>query len=388
MSLCRLALLAVVWPLVPVLCCSYFELPYPAVGEHGTAYAIGRTMELGDFSWASYSVEVVPKSCSGGRYSYVAPMNVVNSSFARILKLDNIAFDGMNERGLTVSALAFRESVYEPRQAGKRALKPLRVVPELLQWCDSVESALRFLEKVAVVPQWGILLHWAIADPSGRSVVVEYLQGQRVVSENTPRTLTNDPNLQWHWRNLNSYANLNGGFPHNNDFMQVEAGHGVGAVPRTVGHGWNLHGLPGDFSSPSRFARLFYLKGYALHARRPKDASSAIVLGTGLLNNVFIPFGTVGRESIVDAPEFTAYGMVKLPQERKMLVRGYTDLQWREVDLKRLDLNAPVSWPLEDGTLGVRSMGAGRALSQCPLGSRSLPSSGPSPRDEGEGPHV
>jgi len=305
----------------------------------------------------SYSIDVVPASAGGGKYGYVAPVNIMELPHLPL----KVPFEGMNERGLTVSMLEFSESVYEKRDSEVEAVESLRVVHKLLANCDSVESALQYLESVRVVGLPGIPgLHWAITDPSGRSVVVEYLQGQRVVSENTPRVMTNDPNLQWHWRNLNTYSNLNPAFPHQNDFLQVETDHGVGSVPRAVGHGWNLFGLPGDTSPPSRFVRMFYLRGYALHTARPENASDAIVLGSGLLNNVFISFGTVPPDPMShgDRPEYTPYAVLKSPQERKMLVRGYRNLQWRLIDLAKLDLSVAQSWPLEDGSLGIQDITA------------------------------
>ena len=35
-------------------------------------------------------------------------------------------------------------------------------------------------------------------------------------------------------------------------------------VPAPIGHGYNLLGLPGDGSPPSRFVRAFFLRGYGL----------------------------------------------------------------------------------------------------------------------------
>ena len=226
-------------------------------------------------------------------------------------------------------------------------------------------------------------LHWAIADTSGRSIIVEYLEGQRMVLENHPRVMTNDPDIRWHWRNLNTYVNLNPHYPWQNDILQIKTDADIGAVPRPIGHGWNLFGLPGqasfeddlcsifhpkwarwsnksrmilqrqrwawygllrwsstaqgDSSPPSRFVRLFYLRGYALQSRAMTSFREAVVLGTGLLNNVFLPVGPVAgnpREP-GDGPELTDYGVLKSCQEKVMLIRGYVNSQWRKIDLKR-----------------------------------------------------
>uniref|UniRef100_A0A7S2IM13 Choloylglycine hydrolase/NAAA C-terminal domain-containing protein n=1 Tax=Zooxanthella nutricula TaxID=1333877 RepID=A0A7S2IM13_9DINO len=352
-----------------VQCCTYFELPFPAAVGNGTSYMVGRTMELSNIlGRTTYQIEVVPKSLSGGQHAYVGLMNFLtfDTRWEKQAKL-KIPFEGMNEHGLTISTLEFQEAVYEKPALKVKSVHNLLVLHELLARCDNVQSALDHLASVRVVGD-GILpgVHWAITDPSGRSVVVEYLRGQRVVLENAPRVMTNDPNLEWQWRNLDTYANLSPRFPHENDFLQVDtdagnAGGGVGMVPRAVGHGWNLFGLPGDFSAPSRFVRMFYLKGYAMKREPPQNSSDAHVLGAALLNNVFIPRGSVAGDSrswMDTYPENTPYAVLKNPQERKLLVRAYANAQWREIDLSRLDFGEARAWPLEDGTLGIKDITA------------------------------
>jgi choloylglycine hydrolase len=341
--------------------CSYVELPYPSsVSTNGTAYMIARTMELGNILGAiSYNIQVVPTHVSGGRYGYVGAMNIIHAPVVGFTK----PFEGMNEAGLTISALDF-EAVYQRPEAGVPSVEAEDIVGNVLAHHGSVEEVLNYLASVRVVTtgfeKMVVKVHWAIHDASGRSVVVEYVDGQRMVHENTPRVMTNDPELTWHWRNLNTYSNLNPKFPTQNDFLQVEAGSGVGTVPRAVGHGWNLFGLPGDMSPPSRFVRMFYLRGYALHAQSPKDFSDAVVLGTALLNNVFIPYGTVAADPQlgpgVDRPEFTPYGVLKSPAERKIMFRAYRNTQWRLIDLRKLNFAQAQSWPIEDGTLGIEDI--------------------------------
>jgi len=352
-----------------VQCCTYFELPFPAAVGNGTSYMVGRTMELSNIlGRTTYQIEVVPKSLSGGAQAYVAVMNyfVFDTKWEKQVKR-KIAFEGMNEQGLTVSALEFNEAVYEKAAPKVKSVHSVLVLHELLAMCGSVQSALDHLASIRVVSP-GVIpgFHWAITDPSGRSVVVEYLRGQRVVLENTPRVLTNDPDLEWQWRNLNTYANLSPRFPHQNDFLQVDtdagnSGGGVGMVPRAVGHGWNLFGLPGDLSAPSRFVRMFYLKGYAMEREAPQNSSDAHVLGAALLNNVIIPRGSVAGDprSLMDThPEYTPYAVLKIPQERRLLVRAYANQQWRAIDLRRLDFGEVRAWPLEDGTLGIKDITA------------------------------
>ena len=231
-------------------------------------------MELSNlYGTTSYSIEQVPGS--SGSFGYVAPMNHFNFQSTSF----KVPFEGMNQEGLTISAHYLAQAVYEDAGEGE-GLNALQLVPSILANCSSVEDAIQLLQRVKVMaPSLGEAnfggLHWAIADATGRSIILEYLEGQRHILENHPRVMTNDPEIKWHWRNLNTYVNLNPDYPWQNDFLQVNVTDDIGPVPRPIGHGWNLFGLPGDSSPPSRFVRLFYLRGYALTARPIKSFKDA-----------------------------------------------------------------------------------------------------------------
>jgi len=336
-----------------VACCSYVEVPIPDHGSpNGTRYVIARSNELGNILGAvSYELNLHPRKNTGGAYAYVS-VDAIAVKFVDVLSLD-----GMNEAGLTAGMQTFRESVYEASFPSLPSDIPSSsVVSTLLAHAGNVDEALALLATRRVVGSYpGIgLAHWAIADASGRSVVVEYIDGKRVVYENTPRIMTNDPPLDWHWRNLNTYVNLNPNWPNANDFMAVETD--VGAVPRVVGHGWNLLGLPGDSSPPSRFVQMFYLRGYAVKHKPPKTIEDAMVLATGLLNRMYLPIGTISGNSKAEGLEYTPLALLKIPSERRLLVRSYSNMQWREIDLAKLDFTQKMTWPIDDGTLGIKDI--------------------------------
>lgn len=339
--------------------CSYVEIPVrDSNAANGTKYVIGRTNELGHiFNAEKYSVKVHARRES--RHGYVS----VEASLPNPLDA-SLAFDGMNEAGLSIGAQTLRESEYEGVSFLEGDVLAQRLVPEVLQRCKDIDEVLGFLSTRRVVgPGGAVGLHWAIADASGRSIVVEYLHGKRVVWENAPRVMTNDPPMDFHWRNLNLHVNLNPKNPHQNDFLSVHTS--VGTVPRTVGHGSNLAGMPGDGSPASRYVQLFYWRGYATLMRPPKTTSDGIVLATGLLNKVFIPYGIFGAadkdESMVESSEYTPVGIIKIPFEKRLLFRGYQNQQWRQVDMNRLDFSRSLEWPIEDGTLGIQDVTSAEA---------------------------
>lgn len=148
-------------------------------------------------------------------------------------------------------------------------------------------------------------------------MVVEYLEGTRVVFNNEQhRVMTNDPPLDWHWQNLELYANVSA----------------------------TLAGLPADLSSESRFQQAYYLRKFAADPQ-PGTVDDAIVVGTGLLNRLYIPFKSSGS--------FTPFGVLKIPSQRRLIWRGYANLQWHDLPLDRVDFSRAASWPVEDGSLGL-----------------------------------
>ena len=138
--------------------------------------------------------------------------------------------------------------------------------------------------------------------------------------------------------------NLQASWPHSTATVHTSSG----PIPRTVGHGWNLAGIPGDYSPPSRFVRLFYLRQFAL-LEKELSVEEAIAVGTGLVNNVHIIKGTVAGEHPTSAPEYTTFSVIKVPSSKSFLFRGYTgadalrgqllmcawwtDMQWKQINV-------------------------------------------------------
>ena len=121
--------------------------------------------------------------------------------------------------------------------------------------------------------------------------------------------------------------------------------------------------MPGDFSPPGRFVRLFYLRQYAMLRAPPTSLNESIGLAIGLLSNVFINQGTVASEKPTTPLELTQYSVLKLSAARQFLFRDYASSRWKLVRLSELDFTpaqpagAPSrSMPVTDGTLGVEDV--------------------------------
>lgn len=97
------------------------------------------------------------------------------------------------------------------------------------------------------------LLHWIIAD-ADRAIVVEQTAGGLRVFDDDADVLANQPGFAWHRENLRNYLNTSPEFPE-----EARVGR---ARLAPFGSGSYMRGIPGDYSSPSRFVRAFYVNGH------------------------------------------------------------------------------------------------------------------------------
>jgi len=284
-----------------------------------------------------------------------------------------VATDGINELGITVSEHTLRQSEYMApigklsKQSSQHQICWMAFTSWVLGNVDSVANlrallpSLRILGPTEPVPS-GDLLHWSIDDVHGEHVVLEVLEGQILVHNNTVGAFTNDPDFRWHLRNLNNYVNLSPNWPSGGTGIKVQTE--IGALPDVVGHGFNLGGLPGDASPPARFVRLFYQRSYAMLKHPPTSLNGSIALVSALLNSVMISHGTLADiPGSTEEPEFTQYTVMKLPRARHFYFKDYMNTRWRLVRLDELDFSparntaAPTQgFPLVDGTLGVEDV--------------------------------
>ena len=171
-------------------------------------------------------------------------------------------FDAMNEKGLAMAGLLFAgNGVYHKSVSGKDNIPSWAFIPWVLGQCETVEEAEILLENLNLtdLPFSETLppspLHWMIADRS-RSIVVESMADGLHVYADPIGVLTNDPPFPFHLQNLDQYLNLTAEEPWNRFSDSVELqpfSRGMGAI-----------GLPGDWSSPSRFVRAAFVRANAV----------------------------------------------------------------------------------------------------------------------------
>lgn len=93
--------------------------------------------------------------------------------------------DGMNEKGLAVSVNMIQDSETINQNTNKPDLTTTTVVRLLLNQAANVDEAIELLSQYDVHSSMGLMVHYAISDANGKSVVVEYIHNEMVVT-NTP----------------------------------------------------------------------------------------------------------------------------------------------------------------------------------------------------------
>jgi len=146
-----------------------------------------------NFDWGSCTALIVETAPSDG----YASVSTVNMDFLNLgLSLSEEAFvrlmsvaapyapmDGMNEKGLCVAVLMIEDRPGFDQQSEKNNLTTTTAVRLLLDKTATVEEAVELLETYDLLASAGMMIHFAIADASGRSVAVEYIDNEMNVIE-------------------------------------------------------------------------------------------------------------------------------------------------------------------------------------------------------------
>ena len=197
-------------------------------------------------------------------------------------------YDATNEKGLSMAGLNFPENaVYYNNEPEKDNVAPFEFIPWVLGQCASVTEAKQLIGRINLVnvsfsQQLPVSpLHWMISDKE-TSIVVESLTDGLRVYDNPFEVLTNNPPFDYHRNHMSNFMALHVG-PADNHFRED--------IPfQNYSLGLGALGLPGDFSSASRFARAFFVKENSVCDR---NENASVNQFFHILNAVAMPKGCV-----------------------------------------------------------------------------------------------
>ena len=242
--------------------------------------------------------------------------------------------EGVNEAGLSAGLFFFPNyGDYAPyvEANNDKTLCDMQFVSWVLSQFSTIDQLKAELQRVDLVTLSHNIgaVHWRIAEPNGRMVVLEVVAGVPHFYENTLGVLTNAPGFQWHMTNLNNYVNLHPGTTPDNQLKP-------GVVLKPLGHGSGMLGLPGDFTSPSRFVRAAF---YQTTAPDSATGFDAIIQAFHILNSFDIPIGSQHPKDQIPKgmPSATQFTAATDQTALKLYYRTAWNMNIRCIDLMNID---------------------------------------------------
>lgn len=219
-------------------------------------------------------------------------------------------------------------------QFGRYILSNYKTVDEVKQNITKYKVFGETVPNLPVEPT----VHYLVTDRSGNSIVIEFINGQMKVYDKTLGVMTNAPTYDWHLINTRNYVSLS------NDRDTVVKTEMFGDVTG-YSQGNASFGLPGDYTSSSRFVKVAFLNHYATKA---KNATDAVNLTDHILNTVDIPFGVVAsKQNGKVTTDYTQWIAIKDLQNNQLYFADYANRSNLVIiDMNKLASNKEVVLPI------------------------------------------
>ena len=331
-----LALAAFCWTVHELSACTGITLR----AKDGTV-VFGRTLEWGSFDLQS-RLAIVPR---GHAFSGSTPDGKPGITWRGkygVVGIDavekDMIVDGMNEKGLVVGVFyhpgfASYEK-YDPAQAAT-TMGPTDIGQYLLSTCATVDEVRKEIKKVHVVavvePALGIAapVHLIVTEPTGKAVVIEYLNGELKLFDAPLGVITKAPSYDWHETNLRNYINLSAVALPGKRIEDLDF--------KPLGGGSGMIGLPGDFTPPSRFVRAV---AFSKSARPTNTGDETIYELFRILDNFNVPLGAAeggGEDKTQGMRSSTIWTTAYDTKTLIMYYHTQHNRRVRKIDLKKVD---------------------------------------------------
>ncbi len=278
--------------------------------------------------------------------------------------------EGMNLEGLAYSMLAYPTAA-GVEQARKTTSELIDAV-DLGSWVlasfttvEEVKAGIKehglSLSRLAVVGNLPFPFHMLIRDKSGKSVVVEWLNGELTVHDNPVGVMTNGPYFEWHVTNIANYTHLTNVDVSTAKFGDLEVQQPDSGIATTA--------IPSSNTSVGRFMKALYYTTFTEKADNPDLAMFHL---TRIMDNFDRPRGVTtdplseggfeGEQMVPGAPptEYTAWTNLSDLSRGTFLVRSYMAFNYTSFDLKALSEKNEIHLALlsKFGPLGGDGTGA------------------------------
>lgn len=251
---------------------------------------------------------------------------------ATVIENYPLYFEATNEKGLSMAGLNFPDNAdYKPYSDGFKNITPFELIPYILGKCKNIEEAetelnglnlvnINFSDDLPLSP-----LHWIISDKT-KSLTIEGVKTGFKIYENSVGVLTNNPTFDYHLMNLNNYMSLHEGKGENKFSNELKFNNyslGLGAL-----------GLPGDFSSASRFIKATFVK---YKSKLGKGEAESVNQFFHILDSVAMPKGCV---LVRDGEyEYTRYSSCCNVSKGIYYYKTYDEFNIKKVELSSYNLD-------------------------------------------------
>ena len=206
-------------------------------------------------------------------------------------------YDGMNEAGLCCAALSFPPAVYF-KEGGGFNLASYEIISYILSRFRTVREArahlgnLRITDKSFSSDLPTTPLHWICADRTG-AFVIEQTEGGLKIYDAPHGILANAPEYPFHLHRIREIAQLSN--------LEAEGRLCDGELAAPYSSGFGALGLPGDYSSSSRFLRVAFVESFCL----PFEGHGGVDRFFTVMDTVKLPYGCVIGKG--GSPNYTVY---------------------------------------------------------------------------------
>lgn len=241
------------------------------------------------------------------------------------MKGSAVLFDGINEHGLTGDLQVLKECGWGEKAAIESQQKTPLIAEEFVSYIlttfKSVAEIRATIDQFALLNQpynyggtsFHFPVHFSFIDESGDGIVLETLEDGSFVTFNYMNVMANSPRYDYHEVNIRNYI----GMSNVNMKEDKTLSNGMVLSPIEGGTGYGLFGLPGDYTSPSRFVRAFCLSA-ALNSFEKEQGINALY---SVFRSVIIPQGLERNKKNPAVSDFTRYWSGYDLKERRIYVQ-------------------------------------------------------------------
>ena len=250
-------------------------------------------------------------------------------------------YDAMNEYGVAIAGLNFPYNCkyFNPHKL-KTNIASFELILYLLMKYRNVNQIKKVLHKINITNDDFLEnlsnspLHFMVSDLNECIVIEQTKEGLKLY-ENTYNVLTNNPPFELQTKNLSKYKDLT------NEFKNISS-------EIYFSNGLSLVGLPGDYSSMSRFVKAYYINLFTPISKTNKES---LINYFNVLNSVSMPLGAVKTPNGYEITRYSdCYNLNEIKlyyKTNKSPLIHYVDIYEHDVNIKEL-IKIPFNYDFND----------------------------------------